>query len=312
MSEDDCRAGDWYGAGLEDGAKGLLDTAFDARAARCTRFGLAADGRAYEEGRSAALSQLCTDAGGYQYGRAGNSYLGVCRPETETAFLSGYLAGKRIQGFEADREAAQTAYDEAVTSLNYHRENLRRARARLDDHDASGEAIKEAQENFDYHNDRLPYAEQKADRALYALGRADEALAAAIATSDDWRRGDAFLTARAILGEAHSFARDEATISYCTDDMPAYVPRCVVGEAAALKDSRSGAICAMGPGEARFARRGPRRVSGQDAGFVQFFDFFPIRGGARPARRASAAFEVLFDASGDYEGLACAAGPAVH
>lgn len=312
MSEKECLAGDWYGAGLTDGAKGLLESAFDERAASCNEFGAPADIRAYEQGRDAALSRLCTDDGGYRYGRAGNGYLGVCRPEAEADFLSGYLTGRRIFAVQVERDAVKAAYDDAVSTLDHHRNELRRARNRLDNVNASAEQIKKAREDERYHSEEIPDAERDANDRLYELGRADEALAAVIGTSQDWRRGDAFLTARAILIEAHQFARSVTGIDYCTDDLPRFRPRCQLRYEAALKDSRSGAECARGPGEVHFARRGVRIENRRDAGFVQFYDFFPTNARGRPTRRPRAAFQVFFSPDGAYDGLACDVGPAAN
>lgn len=306
MSEEECLAADWYAAGLEDGAQGRLDAAFDERIAQCREFAAPpADGNAYAEGREAGLARLCTEPGGYQYGRAGAAYLGVCRPEREALFLEGYLSGRRIYQAERARDAAQSAYDSAAYSIDFHRDQIRRARRRLNDPDATEKQIRKARKNLDYHRGQIPYAELDADQKLYELGRADEALDAAVATAGDWRRSEGFLASRDALLEAHDFARNERAIDYCTDELPAYAPLCEVRPGATLTDVRSGAVCAAGPGEARFMRRQPRYADGQTVGALQVFSFFPRDARGRPA----GVFEVHFDGEGAYAGIACRARP---
>jgi Protein of unknown function (DUF2799) len=305
MSEKECLAGDWYGAGLEDGAAGLLDDALDERAARCTKFGVAVDAQAYAGGRDAALARLCTDEGGYGFGRDGGVYRGVCRPDAEPAFLGGYLSGRRIYALALDRNAAQSAYDTAIGQVNYQTSAIDRARHVLDDAEATAEEIEDAKGALDYALRSQGRANRDADDGLYALGRADEALDQAIASAAQWRRSRAFADARQTLAEAHAFARGEPAISHCTDEMGSFRPSCWLRAGAPLHDRDSGVLCVVGPGEARLAHR-QRRASGS----AHEYAFYAGEAGSgRIARQSVEGFEALFegDEADSYLGVSCQA-----
>ncbi len=307
MSEKDCLAGDWYGAGFDDGVAGLLDAALDERAAQCAQFGATIDRQAYAGGRDAALARLCTDEGGYGYGRDGAVYLGVCSREGEPAFLDGYLSGRRIYGLALERDRAQSAYDEATGRVNYQHGAIEQARYVLADTEATAKEIEDANGALDYALRAHRRATHDAEDALYALGRADEALDQAIASSAEWRRGRAFADARQALAGAHEFARRETAIDHCTDEMRSFRPSCWLRAGAPLRDRDTDALCVIGPGEARFTQR-----QRQASGWAHDYAFYPgEEGSGRISRRSVEGFRVLFggDETGAYLGVACAATP---
>lgn len=312
MSEKECLAADWYGAGLEDGAKGLTEIAFDGRTTQCAGFGAPPpNGAAYLEGRKVALFRLCTDEGGYDYGRAGRVYRGVCRPEREADFLGGYLSGRRIYGFEANRDAAQSNYNSIVSSLNSARHTITGARRTLKDKEASEKKKEKARKRLRAARARIPTLESNLDTALYTLGRADEAFAQALASSADWRRGFDFERAFEGLQGAHAVAREEGEIDICTDELPTFAPSCNVRTGLSVTDDASGQICAVGPGDARLVSRralGPDRADGA----MLSFEYYPdsLNSGLQSlfGRRAGGEFDVILDERGRVLSLSCPAG----
>ncbi len=310
MSEKECLAGDWYTAGLEDGAAGRLEAALNERAAQCTKFGAAVDAQAYASGRETALARLCSDEGGYAYGRDGAVYRGVCGPDKEPAFLGGYLSGRRIYALVADRDAAQSAHDEATGRTNYQHNAIDKARHVLDDVEATAEEIEDAKGALDYALRAHRRATHDAEDALYALGRADEALDQAIASSVQWRRSRAFADARQTLAEAHAFARGETAISHCTDEIGSFRPSCWVRAGAPLRDRDTGGLCVVGPGEARLTSR-----KDQAPGWIHDYAFYTgEEGSGRLARRPVAGFQVLFEDNEGvgYLGVSCQAVVQTH
>lgn len=313
MSERECLAGDWYGAGYADGAAGLLADAYEARAAQCAGFGAMADRAAYQQGREEALTSLCTEEGGYAYGRAGNDYRGVCGGRREDQFLAGYLSGRRLFSYEVRRQDAQAAYDEAAREVDYHRRQIDHAQRLISDEAASPEDVDAARDDLRYSSQTLPRHERKMEDALYELGRADEAMDQAINGAASWRNSAAFVSAHQSMARAHEFARREAAIDHCTDIMIDQTPVCMLRPGAALKDMHSGAVCAMGPGEARYLRNtiglppARRDIDALTASGESVFAFFPGEtGSSRATRRPSGIFRIVFDSRGAYQGLVCA------
>lgn len=306
MSEQACFVGDWYGAGLTDGAQGLTEAAFDARAARCAEVGAPPpDAAAYMEGRNASLSRLCTDAGGYDYARTGNVYRGVCRPDREPDFLGGYLEGRRLFMLAGARAAAQRDYDNAAAGVDIRRRDIREARNVIDDPEATEEEIRKARDDIEDARDALPYLRRRVEDLLYALGRADEAYAQALADGGAWRRSDTFFAAFDGLLEAHDFARQEDAVNFCTDDPLSFAPSCGVRAGAAITDSFTGAVCVYGPGQAALASRRPTYSEGAVSGRVLTFDYFPDGSIGLFGRRPSGGFDVVLDGEGDMVRVAC-------
>ena len=307
MTKKECLAGDWYAAGLEDGANGLRETNFDARAAACYEYDATADFAAYREGRADGLMRLCTPAGGYDFALKGRSYTGVCLREDEPGFLGAYLDGWRIRRAETARAAALSAYDSAVSSADYHRSELRRARKRLDDPDATDKEVKKARKDIDYHRNQISYAQSDIDRRLYELGRADEALAQTRATMANWRRSEERAFALNMLLEAQAFAEREDAVDYCTDEDEGDFnrPHCALRAGAILRDRRTGATCGAGPAEAVMVRRGRGGGAFAEAQFIQVYQVFARDEQGRMARRPDSQFVALFDEAGGYLGAAC-------
>lgn len=109
LNEDQCRAQDWLGIGQRDGLDGQPISRIEAHAKACSKFAVLPDPVAYERGREAGLRLFCTPPRGYRHGVAGNSYQGVCPPETEEAFLRAYSDGRLVHAAEADASRAASA-----------------------------------------------------------------------------------------------------------------------------------------------------------------------------------------------------------
>ena len=97
MSESECLSADWYAVGERDGRDGRpaaqLDRYYDA----CAKFGVHPNNSAYLDGRDRGLTFYCTADTGYEEGRFGGNYRGVCPPISESSFLQGYDMGRSVR-----------------------------------------------------------------------------------------------------------------------------------------------------------------------------------------------------------------------
>lgn len=87
---------DWYAIGYEDGAQGLPETRIGAHREACAKHGVTPDLRAYQQGREEGLLGFCTARSGFNQGRDGYEYKGICPSLLEPDFLDGYAAGLDI------------------------------------------------------------------------------------------------------------------------------------------------------------------------------------------------------------------------
>jgi len=113
MNAEQCQAGDWEGRGFADGAEGLSMTRLDEHAKACAEHGIAPDAAAYAAGREDGLLRYCTIEGGFDAGRRGNSYAGVCPGRLEADFMPAYRDGQTVHEAESALSSAQSALDSA-------------------------------------------------------------------------------------------------------------------------------------------------------------------------------------------------------
>ena len=117
MSKDECLAGAWGEKGYADGAAGYPMTRLDDHAKACAKFQVAPNPAAYESAREDGLRTYCTLRRGWEEGRSGNSYYGVCRPEEEAAFLHAYQDGRRLHDVEEAVSSAESALNGAEARI---------------------------------------------------------------------------------------------------------------------------------------------------------------------------------------------------
>ena len=89
-------AGDWSGQGYADGASGLGMNQLDAHAEACGKHGVTPDGSSYAAGREQGLSRYCTPGKGFEQGRTGTAYAGVCPAHLEADFIPAYRDGQLV------------------------------------------------------------------------------------------------------------------------------------------------------------------------------------------------------------------------
>jgi len=93
ISEDECRAGNWYERGVQDGARGRNQAVVGEIAQQCGEYGVQVDSEAWFRGHEEGVEQFCTPDNGYRYGRQGRRYNGVCSGPTADLFVNAYQQG---------------------------------------------------------------------------------------------------------------------------------------------------------------------------------------------------------------------------
>lgn len=111
MSKDQCLAGAWGEQGYKDGSNGLPMSRLDDHAKACAEYGVAPEQTAYRSAREDGLTRYCTVARGFQAGREGSEYYGVCTPQQETDFLPAYHDGQAVYSAEAAVSSARSSVE---------------------------------------------------------------------------------------------------------------------------------------------------------------------------------------------------------
>ena len=118
MSEDQCLAGAWGEVGYADGQAGYPMSRLDAHAEACAKYGVVPELSVYQSARADGLMQYCTEARGFQVGRQGEAYNGVCTPSQEAQFLPAYHDGQIVHAANAAVGTARSNVDGLASRMN--------------------------------------------------------------------------------------------------------------------------------------------------------------------------------------------------
>ena len=97
LSQSECLSADWENIGYEDGEAGLPDTRFAEYAEACIRNDIVADLEAYNRGRERGLTTYCAGPNGFEIGRRGEPYQGVCPKHLEDDFVNAHDLGRNVR-----------------------------------------------------------------------------------------------------------------------------------------------------------------------------------------------------------------------
>lgn len=121
MSEQACLVSDWRAVGFEDGARGRSVTTIGTYRQSCAKHGVTPDLDAYRAGHDEGVEIYCRPNNGFEVGRSGATYQGVCPANLESAFLANYDSGRRL--FEL--ESALHRIDSQIASNARAQESIR-------------------------------------------------------------------------------------------------------------------------------------------------------------------------------------------
>lgn len=148
LSEDQCLAGNWDGIGYSDGANGFGTGRFGDHVKACEQFGVVPDQAVYMTGRARGLTTYCQPGRGFQVGRSGGSYGGVCPASLEGPFLGGFSDGRVVWDTQQRYNRAQSAIYDAEKRSGEIETKMREAEARIADPAVSDDEKKALRERL--------------------------------------------------------------------------------------------------------------------------------------------------------------------
>lgn len=162
LSKQECVMGNWQAIGFADGAAGRTPDYLSNHNKACAKVGIAADYRAWEQGRKEGLKQYCTETNAYQIGRRGVQVSPVC-PANITANLERinadgrqYYSLSKQLGIEQDRlKKYQDDYDKLRRGDNLNFTNEKEARSYLVELPAKAGKVNQRIENIEAALDQL-------------------------------------------------------------------------------------------------------------------------------------------------------------
>lgn len=100
LSRDECNTADWRTIGYEDGVQGRSQTRISGHRKACAKHGVGLNLETYRSGWEEGVRRYCQAGNGYNQGRRGKSYSGVCPAQMEADFLQAYRAGRQLYDLE--------------------------------------------------------------------------------------------------------------------------------------------------------------------------------------------------------------------
>ena len=161
ISEEECRLGDWYTIGLQDGYKGEPNKAAKY-SGDCAEYKVTVDNAKYLEGRNEGLKSYCNYDNGVYVGSQNQSYNQVCPANLSQDFLEGYLPYKK-------HAEAESALSSANTQLNDLRRELKEEGLTEKDEKAIKSRIKSQKEEVKRKKSDL--SEKEYELALHKIDR---------------------------------------------------------------------------------------------------------------------------------------------
>jgi hypothetical protein len=113
LSEQECTVSDWRTIGFEDGAAGRPVSAIGNYRQACSKYGVTPNLDSYRSGHEEGAREFCRPGKGFEFGRAGGRYAGICPADLEPDFLAAYNQGHHLYELESTLRSTtqQIAYD---------------------------------------------------------------------------------------------------------------------------------------------------------------------------------------------------------
>jgi hypothetical protein len=108
LSQEECLVADWQLIGREDGASGQDVSYIGNHRKACAEYGIVPDLDEYQHGYEDGLVSFCTEHNGFNQGRNGVRYNGVCPAHLESDFLAGFREGHGIYLLESKIRSANS------------------------------------------------------------------------------------------------------------------------------------------------------------------------------------------------------------
>ncbi len=122
FSESDCKKTDWLVQGNEDALEGRISSeSLKEYRETCAAAGISPDAKQYNMGYQEGLKLFCTQDNGFEVGKDGYEYGGICPRTLEQEFVKGYTPGYELSKISADMKSQQETINSikrAIAEIN--------------------------------------------------------------------------------------------------------------------------------------------------------------------------------------------------
>jgi len=154
LSQQDCKRGDWFGLGVQDGRSGEASERLSEHRKACSEYGVAVNDSQYFAGREQGIREYCRIDNAFEVGLQGHDYRHVCPPSIDGVFSRYHAAAYAVHRERAELDRIDNELSSKEISLGDNKLNDKdRARIRND--------ISQLRRNRDRARDDLYYHERQ-------------------------------------------------------------------------------------------------------------------------------------------------------
>jgi len=154
LSQQDCKRGDWFGLGVQDGRSGATSDRLNDHQKACSEYGVAVNDSQYFAGREQGIREYCRIENAFEEGLQGHDYRHVCPPSIDGVFSRYHAAAYAVHKERAELDRIDNELSSKEISLGDNKLNDKdRAKIRND--------ISHLRRNRDRARDDLYYHERQ-------------------------------------------------------------------------------------------------------------------------------------------------------
>lgn len=124
LSKEECEVANWETIGFEDGSKGYASNRVSNHREACAEYGVAPNLEKYLAGHKRGIRLYCVPGKGFELGRSGTAYDGICPGDLEQSFLASYRQGFKVHELEVElyhlkkeRKQLMEEHDELIEEI---------------------------------------------------------------------------------------------------------------------------------------------------------------------------------------------------
>jgi hypothetical protein len=139
MDQAECNAADWRTIGFEDGTAGRTQASIGEYRKACAEHGVTPDLAQYQQGYAEGVRNFCSESSGFNHGRRGGSYQGVCPNDLEPDFLSGYSLGREHYVLSREVSSLNSRIDSSRSRIRSLEDSIATKTLKVADDDTTGD-----------------------------------------------------------------------------------------------------------------------------------------------------------------------------
>jgi len=108
MNKEQCTSANWHAIGQKDAEEGKSTSNINEYSKQCAEHQITPNETQYSSGHKLGLISYCTKDNGFEQGKKGKKYAGICPVELETVFKSGYVIGTEYYAVLSVKKSYET------------------------------------------------------------------------------------------------------------------------------------------------------------------------------------------------------------